>query len=110
MRLTLITPARYIGTIMELLHARRGEFARLEYLEHAGSDGGEEAAGDLRVLLEFDAPLAEVLADFYDALKSRSQGYATMDYSFSGYRPAPLVKLLRLVDQHPELLDEVGAL
>ena len=101
MRLTLIMPARYIGTIMELLHARRGEFARLEYLEHADSDGGEEAAGDLRVLLEFDAPLAEVLADFYDALKSRSQGYATMDYSFSGYRPAPLVKLDVLVHNQP---------
>jgi GTP-binding protein LepA len=74
----------------------------LEYLERARSNGaGEDLPGDLRVLLEFEVPLAEVLTDFYDALKSRTQGYATMDYSFSGYRPAPLVKLEVLVQNQP---------
>ena len=104
---TVVTPGRHIGAVMELVSARRGEFKRMEYLQ--AIDGGQglggaglagnspksgnspEVAG--RVLLEYDLPLAEMLAEFYDQLKSRTQGYASLDYVFQGYRSAPLVKL-----------------
>ena len=92
--LTIITPARHIGPIMELATARRGRYKRMEYLASAAPDGDSaNPANDARVLLEYDVPLAEVLVDFYDQLKSRTQGYASMDYRFIGHLPGPLVKL-----------------
>ncbi len=112
---TVVTPGRHIGAVMELVSARRGEFKRMEYLQ--AIDGGQglggaglagnspksgnspEVAG--RVLLEYDLPLAEMLAEFYDQLKSRTQGYASLDYVFQGYRSAPLVKLDILLNQEP---------
>ena len=100
--LSIVTPARYIGTIMELVTARLGEFKRMEYLPGGGAseeDGGPSSEG--RVLMEYKAPLAEVLVDFYDQLKSRTQGYASMDYSFSSYQAAPLVRLDLLVNNQP---------
>jgi GTP-binding protein LepA len=100
--ITIITPARYIGAIMELVTGRRGQFKRMEYLDHAagGTEGGP-TGGEARVLLEYHVPLAEILVDFYDQLKSQTQGYASLDYQFSGYEPARLVKLDILVNGNP---------
>ena len=100
--LSIVAPTRYIGAVMELVTARRGEFKRMEYLQGAVSDGDQDSqASEARALLEYQAPLSEVLVDFYDLLKSRTQGYASMDYSFAGYRAAPLVKLDLLVNNQP---------
>jgi GTP-binding protein LepA len=96
MRISVISPDRYIGAIMDLVKARRGEFKKMDYLQAA--DG---ASGEGRVLLEYDIPLSEILVDFYDQLKSFTQGYATLDYHFSHYQPAKLVKLDILVNGQP---------
>ncbi len=84
-KLEVVTPREYLGGIMELCQERRGEFRHLEY-----------QAGD-RALLTYDLPLGEIIHDFYDQLKSRSRGYASMDYELAGYRPEQLVKLDVLV-------------
>jgi GTP-binding protein LepA len=87
--LSVISPASYIGTLMELARNRRGDFRDMEYLDPT------------RVLLRFEIPLAELIVDFYDQLKSRSAGYASMDYEEAGYRPANLVKVDILVNGEP---------
>ena len=96
--LSVITPASFIGAVMDLVENRQGEYKRMEYLQQAGSNGG---AASVRVLLEYGVPLSEVLVDFYDRLKGRTQGYASMDYSLAGYRPGKLVKLEILVNGEP---------
>ena len=105
LKMNIITPARYIGSMMELANGRRGEYRRMEYLQHdVSGQGGQPSTGSMgegRVLLEYDIPLSEVLYDFFDQLKSRTQGYASMDYSLVGYRPANLVRLDILVSQEP---------
>jgi GTP-binding protein LepA len=88
-KLSIVTPAQYIGTLMELVNNRRGTFGTTEYLDPK------------RVLLTFELPLAEVIVDFYDQLKTRTQGYASMDYEEIGYRPANLVKVDVLVAGDP---------
>jgi GTP-binding protein LepA len=85
----VITPTDYIGPIMELATGRRGEFGSMEYLDPK------------RVNLHFEMPLGELIIDFYDQLKSRSSGYASLDYHFLGYRPGDLVKLDVLVNGEP---------
>jgi GTP-binding protein LepA len=95
MRVSIVTPDRYIGAIMELVTGRRGSFDKMEYLEHTAREG------DRRVLLEYEMPLSEMLVDFYDQLKSRSQGYASLDYHFADYRPEKLVKVDILVNGVP---------
>ncbi|UCH86666.1 MAG: elongation factor 4, partial [Dehalococcoidia bacterium] len=97
MNVSVIAPERYIGALMELVTGRRGEFKRMDYLEH----GPLEDAAGRRVLLEYQMPLSEMLLDFYDQLKARSQGYASMDYSFAHHAPANMVKLDILVNQQP---------
>jgi len=87
MHISLFTPTDYIGPLMELATGRRGEFDKMEYLD------------ERRVVLHYAIPLAEILVDFHDQLKSRSKGYASMDYSFLGYRAGDLVKLDILVNQ-----------
>jgi GTP-binding protein LepA len=89
MEIQIFTPADYIGPIMELVTKRRGEFERMEYLDRR------------RVLLTYQIPLTEVIVDFHDQLKSRTRGYASMDYHLSGYRPGDLVKLDVLVNKQP---------
>ena len=89
MRISLFTPSDYIGPLMELATSRRGEYIKLEYLDQR------------RVVIEFYIPLAEILVDFHDQLKSRSRGYASMDYEFSEYRPGNLVKMEVHVNQEP---------
>ncbi len=98
--LSIITPAAYIGPIMELVQTRRGVFNKMEYLQYGETIGGGDG-GDARVLLEYEVPLAEVLMDFYDQLKAKTSGYASMDYTVSGYRSGDLVKLDILVAGEP---------
>lgn len=100
-RLQVLAPSKYIGPIMDLLIGRRGEFEGMEYLEGGRVAPGAAPSGDRRVLLTYQVPLVEILVDFYDQLKSRTQGYASMDYTFSGYRPADLVKMDILVNNVP---------
>ena len=92
--LSILAPANYIGTVMELVRDRRGEHVRMEYMQHEGQD----LSASPRVLMEFRVPLSEVLIDFYDQLKARTQGYASMDYSVSGYEPGKLVRVDILVN------------
>jgi GTP-binding protein LepA len=88
-KLSLVTPSQYIGSLMELSTNRRGEFMTMEYLDPT------------RVVLHFEMPLAELIVDYFDQMKSRSQGYASMDYEELGYRPANLVKVDILVNGEP---------
>jgi GTP-binding protein LepA len=97
MNISIVSPDRHIGGIMELVTGRRGEHVKMEYLEH----GAGVRAGERRVLLEYKMPLSEMLVDFYDQLKSRTQGYGSMDYSFSHYSPERLVKLDILLNGVP---------
>ena len=99
--LSIITPASYIGAVMELVNGRRGEYKRMEYLQHEGMPNSSDGSPRTRVLLEYNVPLSEVLIDFYDQLKARTQGYASMDYSLSGYRTGNLVRLDILVNSEP---------
>ncbi|MGB6836165.1 MAG: translation elongation factor 4 [Dehalococcoidia bacterium] len=101
MKISVITPDRYIGAVMELVTGRRGEFKSMEYLQQGAEGQGAERAGEARVVLEYQIPLSEILVDFYDQLKSRTQGYASLDYTFSHYEPARLVKLDILVNGQP---------
>lgn len=96
MTISIITPSQYLGSIMELVQDRRGIFKKMEYL---GQDS--KGQGGQRVLLEYEIPLSCILMNFYDELKSRSQGYASMDYSFLGYRPARLAKLDIMLNGQP---------
>ena len=78
---TILTPTEYTGTLMELCQTRRGEMVKLEYLSPE------------RIELVYRLPLAEVVSDFFDQLKSRTQGYASLDYEPAGYAAANLVKV-----------------
>lgn len=78
---SLIAPQDYVGNIMELCQQRRGEFKDMVYLDAN------------RVELHYEMPLNEIIYDFFDALKSRTRGYGSLDYEFIGYRPSRLVKL-----------------
>lgn len=86
MNITVIAPSRYIGAIIELVTNRRGLYENMEYLDED------------RVMIHFGMPLGELIVDFYDQLKSRTQGYASLDYTFRGMQPSNLVKLDILVN------------
>ena len=92
--ISVITPSKFIGPLMELVMGCGGMHKRTEYLGHSKTPG---ELGQ-RVQLEFDMPLRSMLTTFYDQLKSRSQGYASLDYEFVGYREAKLIKLDVLVN------------
>ena len=95
MRLAITVPSRYLGQVMELVTSRRGRYQQLQYLDQ----GAEE--GEARVLAEFLAPLSEIVVDFYDQLKARTQGYASLDYQFEGYEPTKVLRLEILVNGDP---------
>ncbi len=78
---SVYTPPEYVGTIMELCQDKRGNFVNMTYIETT------------RVLLEYDMPLGEIIYDFFDSLKSRSKGYASLDYEMNGYKRSDLVKM-----------------
>ena len=80
-KVNLMAPQEYVGNIMDLATSRRGEFKDMVYLDAN------------RVELHYDMPLNEIIYDFFDALKSRTRGYGSLDYELIGYRPSKLVKL-----------------
>ncbi len=80
-KVQIITPNEYVGTLMELAQSKRGIFMNMTYLDKTRAD------------LEYQIPLSEVIIDFYDQLKSRTKGYASMDYEFCDYKRSDLVKL-----------------
>ena len=80
-KVNLIAPPEYVGAIMDLCTSRRGEFKDMKYLDTT------------RVELHYSMPLNEIIYDFFDALKSRTRGYGSLDYELEGYRPSKLVKL-----------------
>ncbi|RPI98179.1 MAG: elongation factor 4, partial [Chloroflexi bacterium] len=89
MKIQIFTPDTYIGPIMELLNKRRGKFVSMEHLDRS------------RVNITSLIPLAELIVDFYDRLKSVTKGYASLDYQFDAYLPDRLVKLDVLVNSVP---------
>jgi GTP-binding protein LepA len=80
-RASIIVPKEFVGTVMELCQDRRGEFDHMEYLT------------EKRVALKYRLPLAEIVLDYYDQLKSRTKGYASFDYELAGYQASKLVKV-----------------
>ncbi|BAI79628.1 GTP-binding protein LepA [Deferribacter desulfuricans SSM1] len=86
---TIIVPSEYLGGVLQLLQDKRGVQKNFNYIS------------EQRVILEYEIPLAEVVIDFYDKLKSRTKGYASFDYEFSGYKPSELVKLDILINKEP---------
>jgi GTP-binding protein LepA len=78
---TIMTPTEYVGTIMELCQSRRGTFKDMQYMEAK------------RAIIHYELPLNEIIYDFFDALKSRTKGYASFDYELKGYEKSELVKL-----------------
>ena len=88
-RLDMIAPSDYVGTLMELASQRRGEFIDMTYLS------------ETRTSIKYDIPLAEVVTNYFDDMKSRSRGYASMEYAITGYRQSDLVRLDVLINQEP---------
>jgi GTP-binding protein LepA len=94
---TIMTPSAYVGPCIELCQDRRGEYVSQEH-SHTSD----------RVIITYYLPLAEILLDFFDQLKSRSRGYASLDYELIGYRPADLVKLDVMING--DLVDALSVL
>ncbi len=89
LRVQLVAPNEYIGSIMKLAQDNRGEFLKMEYLD------------PMRVNMIFKLPLAEIVYDFYDRLKSATRGYASLDYEFDGYEKADVIKLDVFINGDP---------
>ena len=89
MKIEIFTPTDFYGTVMDLATKRRGVFLSQEY------------PAPNRVMMNFEIPLSELIVDFFDLLKSRTRGYASLDYQFAEYRPEDLVKLEILVNEEP---------
>jgi GTP-binding protein LepA len=89
MKVMIVTPAEYVGTVMELLQSRRGMMGDMTYLTPE------------RVELRYELPLGEIVFDFFDALKSRTRGYASLDYEPAGYRESDLVRVEILLNGQP---------
>jgi GTP-binding protein LepA len=87
--ITILTPSEYLGAVMDLAQSRRGEMVKMDYMS---TD---------RVELRYSIPLAEVIIDFFDALKSRTKGYASLDYEPSGYITSQLVRVDLLINHEP---------
>ncbi|KAL7231060.1 hypothetical protein ACSBR2_009354 [Camellia fascicularis] len=85
-KIEMLTPKDYIGPLMELAQERRGEFKEMKFIT------------EIRASLTYELPLAEMVGDFFDQLKSRSKGYASMEYSFIGYKESDLIKLDILIN------------
>ncbi|XP_031491732.1 translation factor GUF1 homolog, chloroplastic [Nymphaea colorata] len=88
-KIEMLTPKEYIGPLMELAQDRRGEFKEMKYITEA------------RASITYELPLAEMVGDFFDQLKSRTKGYASMEYSFVGYRESELIKLEIRINADP---------
>jgi GTP-binding protein LepA len=88
-KVTIITPTEYVGALMELAQSRRGDMTNMEYLS------------EIRVELVYELPLAEIVVDFFDQMKSRTRGYASLDYEPAGDRRSDLVKVDVLLNNVP---------
>lgn len=88
-KVNLFTPNDYVGALMDLCESKRGDFINMQYLDKT------------RVNLEYHIPLSEVITDFYDQLKSRTKGYASLDYEFHSYKKSDLVKMDILLSGEP---------
>ena len=88
-RATIMVPSEFVGAVMDLCQDKRGTFIHMEYVTPE------------RAKLEYDMPLAEILLDFFDKLKSRTKGYASLDYEMTGYRESDVVKLDILLNGKP---------
>ena len=88
-RVNLFTPNEYVGALMDLCESKRGDFINMQYIDKT------------RVNLEYHIPLSEVITDFYDQLKSRTKGYASLDYEFHSYKKSDLVKMDILLAGEP---------
>ncbi|MCL2741241.1 MAG: elongation factor 4, partial [Oscillospiraceae bacterium] len=86
---SILTPSEYVGSIMELAQERRGTYADMSYMDQK------------RVILTYELPLNEIIYDFFDALKSRTRGYASLDYELTGYAESDLVRLDILLNGEP---------
>jgi len=95
-RATIVAPSTYVGPVMELCQDNRGEFRNMEYVDQT------------RVVITYDLPLSEIIYDFFDLLKSRTRGYASLDYEYLGYQKADLVKLDILING--ELVDALSSI
>jgi len=93
-KVNIITPSQYIGGIMDLVQDRRGTFKNMEYID------------EKRAILDYELPLNEIILDFYDKLKSRSSGYASLDYEFISYKQSDLIKVNILANH--ELVDALS--
>lgn len=89
-----MAPTEFLGSVMELCQERRGTYKTMNYIE------------ETRVVLEYDLPLNEIIYDFFDALKSRTKGYASFDYELKGYERSSLVKLDILLNS--EIVDALS--
>lgn len=93
---SIFTPEGYVGAVMEHAQKRRGTFTHMEYVSQS------------RVLLTYSIPLSEIISDFFDVLKSKTRGYASMDYEITGYQEADMVKLEILL--HGESIDALSCI
>jgi GTP-binding protein LepA len=93
---TIILPSDFVGTVMDLCQEKRGTFVNMEYLTES------------RVMLTYELPMAEILMDFFDKLKSRSRGYASLDYEYLGHKPANLLKLDIMINE--KVVDALSAI
>ncbi|WP_025729461.1 translation elongation factor 4 [Atopobacter phocae] len=92
----IMVPSDYVGAVMELCQRKRGNFLTMDYLD------------DYRVNVQYEMPLAEIIFDFFDQLKSSTKGYASLDYSMSGYKPSKLVKMDILLNG--EIVDALSSI
>ena len=92
-----VHPGGFIGPVMDMLGERRAEFVRMDYLDVKEASRPDQQ----RVMLVYNIPMSEILVEFHDQLKSVTQGYASLDYTFLEYRAAPLVRLDILVNEKP---------
>lgn len=99
-KLDIITPKTYLGSIMQLAQEKRGIYKNTEYISGSGDDG--------RVLLHYEIPMSAILTDFYDKIKSVSAGYASINYEYLDYRPSEVVKLDILVAE--ELVEALATI
>ena len=86
---TIMTPDEYVGAVMDICQEKRGVFKNMEYIE------------ETRVLIHYELPLNEIIYDFFDILKSRTRGYASLDYELKGYKKSDLVRLDMLLNGDP---------
>jgi GTP-binding protein LepA len=98
-RLKIMTPSKYMGAIMEMCQYKRGEYANTTYLP---TFSDKIQTKDQYIVLEYDIPLASLVSNFFDMLKNKSSGYASMEYEFIDFFPVDLVKVSILVN-HQEI-------